>query len=483
MTRIVLILVLLLALSGLTACAEGPLDALFEAGQAVLVETDHAGFDLANCRIVLPPDEYFANSGTPKPTEDELKSTAAALLANTNVFSVSPAGVSALAVAGGTKGTVFALNGDSLAVLFPSETRGVSDQYGNMQMLFKAGLRTRISDEGVVWSPDGRYAVISNNRMVMQSMQLIIDPMVIDTATGEVFLTATYNNRIFAREGEETGGALTAACFSRDGRYLYYSFLGAIGQGRYALLRCELATGNTELLWSGDDMVYYPRLSELKDGSFLILSDVKDSSRPMGVARLAPGGLLSGLSGGAWRVSTAAFDLPMQLWRVTQLDYSADSGWALCLGSAASTGYALQRFRPDEGCAGIEQRWMLRADTHEFVPVEGDTTDVFSSMFFEGHLKPDAEYLMMLAAQLSPDGQYALVQYREQAGGSQTYPLLLVRLEDMKTVPVTGLPEGSLPPYHTALSYRYAPGMEWSCGQILLMVDQDVRSYRFDTGN
>ncbi len=482
MKRIALLLAILLVLTGLTACAEGPLDAFFEAGHAVLVETETAGFDLAACKIVMPSDEYWAGIGTPKPSEDEVNSMIAAALAEASVFSVSPAGVSALITVGGVNGTVLALNGDSLAVLFPSEARGVTDKYGNMRKLFTQGLRACLSDEGVVWSPDGRYAVIPNYRRTVINMQLIVDPMIIDTVTGEVFLTATYDDRIIPKEGEEPGGALTAACFSRDGRYLYYTFIGSLGQGRYSLLRCELATGSTELLLSSDDRIYYPRLSELRDGSFMILSDVREQSQPMGVARLTPGGFLSGLTSGGWRVSTASFDLPLSLWRVTQLDYSADSGWAFCLGSADSMGYALQRFRPDEGCAGIGQRWMLRTDTHGFIPLEGDTTAALSGMFSDGRMKPDAEYLMMMAAQLSPDGQYALVQYREEINGSITFPLLLVRLEDMKAVPVTGL-SAELPPYRTPLTRKYAPGMEWNCGQILLMVDQDVRSYRFDTGN
>ena len=471
----ILSLILVLSLAGLASCAEGPLDAAFEAGVAALVETEHAGFDLAGCNIVIP-DAYWSLQGMEKPSAEALRGLTGQALAAASVFSVSPAGTSALIDAGG----VFALNGGTITALIPSETRGVADEYGNMGTLFKTGLRAFLNTEGVVWSPDGRYAVIPNIDRAIKSMQLICDPMVIDTVTGEVFLTATYGSRIIPREGEANGGALTSACFSRDGRYLYYTFYGSLGQGRYALLRCEPDTGKTELLYSGDEMIYYPRLSELRDGSFMILSDERDTSRPMGVARLAPGGLLAGLTGGGWSVTTASFGLPLAQWRVTQLEYSAESGWAFCLGGTAQGNlYALQRFRPDEGCAGIEQRWMMRSDTCEFEPVEGDTRDALIRTFSDGKLLPDAEYLVLLAGELSPDGRYALVQVRSANIAELSFPLYLVRLEDMKAVPVTGLPE-NLSAYRTPLARKYAPGMEWNGDQILLLVDGQVRSYQFD---
>ncbi len=472
MKRIAFVLALLLALSCLPAHAENPLDAAFAACSAALVETAAAGFDLSACELVFP-ENFWTYMGAEKPSEAELAGMKSALLPEAQVFSVSPTGDSALYE---VSGMVFAVNGDQIAFLCPSETRGVADEFGNMEKLFKRGLRQCLSDEGVTWSHDGRYAVITSYEQVLSMAQFIFDPMIIDTLTGEVFLTATYGNKIMREEG----GALVSACFSRDGRYLYYTFFGNIGEYRCSQLRCELETGETELLHNGQELLYYPRLCELRDGSLLSVCDQSSRDKPMGIARLSGTG--AWLTGGNWNVRVTNFDLPASQWFVKQLEYSAESGWAACIGMTwGGVGYALQRFRPDEGYSGIDQRWLLRADTMQFVPMEGSVEDLFSQTSESGSPLLSYEYCFLMAAALSPDGQYALLEVgKREPDATPDWQLLLVRLEDMQAVPVTGLPEGALMPYRTALTKKFAPGIEWNCDEILLLVDSDVRSFRFE---
>ena len=469
MKRIAFVLALLLALSCLPAHAENPLDAAFAAGSAALVETAAAGFDLSARELVFP-ENFWTYMGAEEPSEAELAGMKSALLPEAKVFSVSPTGDSALFE---VSGTVFAVNGDQIAFLCPSETRGVADENRNMERIFKSGLRRFLSMEGVVWSHDGRYAVITSSQQVIQKAMYIFDPMIIDTVTGDVFLTATYADQI----QKENAGTMITAGFSRDDRYLYYTFYGRLGEYTCSLLRCELESGETELLYNGQEALYYPQLCELRDGSLLSLYDQSSQDKPMGVA------LLSGAGSGDWSARVTDFDLPVSQWHVEQLAYSAESGWAVCVGMTMEdrVGYALQRFRPDDGYSGIDQRWLLRADTMQFVPMEGSLKDL---------LYPEAEgvpslgyydYCFLTAAALSPDGQYALAQVGKRSPNANIdWQLLLVRLEDMQAVPVTGLPEGALMAYHTALTIKYAPGIEWNCDEILLLVDSDVRSFRFE---
>ena len=495
MKRVTLVLALILALTvlpGPMGMAQGNapqviqpvrtgavLDAAFESGSVALVETENAGFDLAACEVVFP-DNYWTYQQMEKPSESQLAEVIERGLRDARVISVSPSGQSALLVSGDE---MLALNGATIAALCPSETAGVADEYGNLQHILHA-MGRMLGNEGVTWSHDGRYAVITSINRVLMNMQLIIDPVLIDTVTGELIITATYPQKIM----EENAGAMTAACFSADDRYLYYAFYGNMGEHRYSLLRCDLATCETELLYNGEADIYFPQLRELRDGSFIILSDTRYSQESMGVACLSEGGAASAFwakagslsertdTGKGWRASVKRFDLPLEKWRVRSMEYAPTSGWAVLIGTYNSLGYALQRFCPDEDFDGIDQRWLLRADTLELVPMEGAPEDLFIQT--DGSASGlSEEYLPLLAVRLSPDGRYALMQ----VGRVNQISLLLVRLEDMKTVPVAGIPQEALQPYGTPLTAKYAPGMEWNADQLVLLADGEIRTYRFDT--
>lgn len=96
--------------------------------------------------------------------------------------------------------------------------------------------------------------------------QFILDPIIIDLSTGEMFLSATYGNRIM----KEEAGAVTTATFSSDGQYLYYMLYGNTAEFRTVLYRYNLQEKTTELCYSGSDLNYYPYLSETANGAFVV---------------------------------------------------------------------------------------------------------------------------------------------------------------------------------------------------------------------
>lgn len=483
MRRLAFIFVLFMTLCFTSARAETALDAAFDAGAVALVETENAGFDLSACDIVIP-DGFWTYNEMEKPSDAGLAGMVSVMLPQAEVFSVSPAGTSALVV---SDNVVFGLNGSTITALYPNEERGVTDEYGNMRKLYGRGLHTWLGEEGIVWSHDGRYAVLLNNNLSLVNAQFIFDPMLIDTATGDIFLTATY-----ATKPKDGGGTVTSACFSADDRYLYYTFYGNLGTFRCSLLRCDLTTGGTELLHNGDTWIYYPQLAELRDGSLAIIADVIKQDESTGVARLTVGSSSSfwkkapesvasqSQAIDRWTIGVRRCSLPARQWYVKRMEYSAASGWAISIGSLRGSSWGLQVFRPDEDFEGLDRYWVLKADPLAFTPMPEDDPECLFVKSENGEvvmLAPD--YLYLTLARLSPDGRYALIE----AGREGRFQLLLVRLEDMKAVPVEGIDSAALLAYGTGFARQYPPGIEWNGDQLLILTEAGLKTYRIDTGD
>ena len=85
-------------------------------------------------------------------------------------ISLSPSGTSGLFDA---DGSALAFYEGQYRFLIPSETRGVPDSNGNLQRLLSRPMRNWLGEEGVVYSPDGRYAAINNCQSVLKTMKLV----------------------------------------------------------------------------------------------------------------------------------------------------------------------------------------------------------------------------------------------------------------------------------------------------------------------
>lgn len=496
MKRFCFVMAVLLVFSLNVAYGEGALDAAFESGSITLVETENAGFDLSACEIVIP-DGFWAYNGMEKPTDAELAGMISTMLPQAEVFSVSPAGNSALIV---SDNVVFGLNGATITALWPNEERGVADDYGNMKKFYTSGMRRLLDYEGIVWSHDGRYAVLTSSwKVIFGGNPYFIDPMLIDTVTGDIFLTATYPNKIV----DDLGGDPIGACFSSDDQYLYYTFRGNLGENRnggiihYGLFRYDLTTEETELLYKGNTEIYYPKLSELNDGSLVVIADTRSLSESMGVARLAPGSqsafwklvpenVTSQLqTAGQWNIGVRYYSLPSGQWKTYHMEYSAASDYAITMGYFAFDSWGLrglQVFRSEDDFGGIDTYWVLKADTLEFLSIPGGGFEQIFVKSEDGDYKALVDgYLSTYIARLSPDGCYALIEAGHVTKNRNQ--LLLVRLEDMKTVPVQGIDSNALLPFYSNLTTDYRPGIEWNGDQLLILVDGEVKSYRIDTGD
>ena len=123
---------------------------------------------------------------------------------------------------------------------------------------------------------------------------------------------------------------------------------------------------------------------------------------------------------------------------------------------------------------------MLKADPLAFTPMPEDDPERLFVKSEDGAivmLAPD--YLYLTLARLSPDGRYALVE----AGREGRFQLLLVRLEDMKAVPVEGIDSAALLAYGTGFARQYPPGIEWNGDQLLILTEAGLKTYRIDTGD
>ncbi len=398
--------------------------------------------------------------------------------------------------------------------------RGVGDPFGTLEETVSLLPRIVPGNEGVSWSPDGRYALMTNVRYaVMMAGQTSINLTLLDTETGEVFLAAAYGADF---KSDDYGMALQAA-FDRTGKYIYYFDMTRKQDGAspYALKRCDLDGFRSETL-STD---YYPSsraaLAQNRDGNWLAIGSCEESRGTRDVLRL-----YAADSGKTLQRT----DLPLEgKWSLLKLDFSADTGYGLGYGnsqtamqasSAASAGNPAEQLVPARGVEpillfvqtmrllrvtpeGIDTAhyWYLRSDSGDgakvrAVQMEDEAVAWLADVVKKKELSyADEEQKARLKAYaeemngavvmsvtsfcLSPDGHYALLS---ASGGKEhrslnLYRFYLMDLETMEVRPVAA-PEGLAGPalsFSTAYSQDYPPCMEWNADGTLLIYDANSR--------
>jgi tetratricopeptide (TPR) repeat protein len=390
---------------------------------------------------------------------------AAVLSANPEiiVFSVSPDGNSALLT---MNGTAVGYYESKYRVLYPSRSKGVEDIYQNLDKYSKGiGHILRISD-GVIYSRDGRYAAVYSTRLSLMNAQFFLDPIILDLSTGEMVLTATYANK----RREDNAGVVTTACFSADGRYFYYMLIGNTTEDYNALYRYNLAAETTELCCTIPYYAYYPQLSEMSDGSLIVLEDTPRANEHTGILQITP-------DGGQWRVAKHPFSLPMRHWYVQRLDYSANTGYAL-MAIRPDRGFAFMAVQPDDGYIGLNCYLAIRKDSNAVdVLTENDiiaaldkATRVESGI--DAALLP---YHLVQKAVLSPDGHYGLIL---TSNDTDTAHLFLVRLEDLSCRKMAGIDPMSIQ-FGIKDGGAYHPVIEWQGDKLLIGTDKGIRLFQF----
>lgn len=351
--------------------------------------------------------------------------------------SVSPDGRVSL-YSGGNMMAVVHEDGSVLPVTV-TDTRGAADAYGNLRKVAAQGAAA-IGNEGVVWSPDGRYAAIVNQTRVVQMMQFVYDPIIIDTQTGEMLLLAAYNNKL----AKDDCGVMLTALFSADSRYLYAVIMGSLNGARFSLMQYDLETLTASVLHTWEDLTYWPALAQLADGSFLLLTDARQANDFTGTLHIVP-------SADGATASKAEFTQRMLFFYPRSMQYSAKSGHALILSNViqGSNRYSnLLHLMPDEGELVPDTYWAvssLRASAvAELVKNELQTPST----------------VIIHAMRLSPDGERALLLCSEGA----EFALLMLRLADGALTPVTGLDSETLRGFIAA----GGPYIDW-CGDTVLL--------------
>lgn len=310
----------------------------------------------------------------------------------------------------------------------------------------------------------------------MVKNQYFIDPVIIDLATGEMILTATYPNNIIK---EENAGAITSACFSADNKSYFYTIIGRFGDNRVRLCRYNLGTGNTETLFETEDWACRPHLSQLANGSFMLISDgTKESALACFENK-----------NGEWSLKRMVpFVNTKAMYHLTDVRYSANSGYAI-LSGGISTGYfyAFQMLKPDEDFSGFDQYLSLSVDTNEIVkttaeeyeqtikdhmrtPEEGETQLI--------HTDLDYPYQLILNIILSPDGHYAMLNTSAQSMDGNSRNLFLVRLDDLAVRKISGLDASDI--QVGAMAGTYQIMIEWNTDDLIIGTKSGIKTYRFD---
>lgn len=365
-------------------------------------------------------------------------------------------------------------------IIYPSQTRGVADVNGNLAKLFAAArtFKRFPGEEGTVYSPDGRYAALVNNQAVLIQSSFIYDPIIIDLSTGEMILTATYGSKLMRGDT----GAVVAAAFSADGQYFYYMLYENMEGYRTALYRYHLQENTTEFCYSGSDLNYHPCLSETAEGAFIILRDTSNENKETGLTRIAD-------EGGVWQGAELSFDLPMKYWRCTRLLHSAKSGYAFIPGKIAavdaSSDYAFQCVRPDEGFAGLNRYYVI---SKEFPQIQAYTAEELNALFETWEKGTDMKYASAFyvdmpfqaiqAFALSPDGRYALLHTKDYGTRDNPRPsehLYLVSLEELALREVQGLDPAAV--QATKPRKDYEPTIEWNADTLIIGTTDGTQAY------
>ncbi len=453
------------------AAAPGPdpvqiqLDAAFSSGNPVLSETGSAA--------IRPQVSDFEISEEAKAALkesfglDDPDAAIAAALGETEftLLSESPAGNSGIISAGGSS-AITVYNG-KYHLPYPS-AKGVPDEYTNLARVlsyFYSGFRSLIGEEGIVYSPDGRYAAFCNKRFTLMNMNLFLDPVLLDLSSGELILTATYPNK---PAKDENAGAVSSAVFSSDSKYFYYVLFGKSGGARIRLYRYALDTGETELCFESEKDLYDPHLAELENGSLLMLDDCFRQGETEGL-------VVASCTDGTWSLEETKLKLDRDYCYAGRLIYSPNAGLVCLLERTGSdSSVTFQLISPNQGFEGIDRFWCVRKGTDELVAL---SPEEFRASFDTDVKSPLYPYQTLLNTVFSPDGNYILLHTVNNAVNGRSRNLFLVRLEDMSLLKVSGLEAEKI--LVGPLGMNYPMNIEWNTDELIIGTDDGIKTFVF----
>ena len=445
-----ILITLALLLCTLPAMAESyddALDAAFEAGRVAFTQADFPLPDLTACEIVAPPDELWQFAGI-EPM-DEAQMRAALAQAELAVFSYAPDGQSGIGLLSVDEGALpFAMSPNRLAIIWPNESRGVYDGYGQLGKVYQrfflyqdnASGPFGMGEEGAIWSSTGRYCCVLNSMRVLQEMRLEFGaPFIVDTQTGELFALDTFNPKLMS----EDGGCWIGGCFAGDDSAFYAMAVASRYDDPYTLIRYDLETSEAAPC-AGFKVNNLPAMTTLEDGSIFMLIDTRRETEPQALARVMPDGSIEKhdllMNGECWRL------------RVTNDCCSGESGWALLRGALiladveGGGGYfsLLRVNAADRLSEGADVLWTLSANTLRFEALDAAHMPGTAVEWVQDFI---SRHMQVLNMAMSPDGCYAAVFAAGAGARHGESALLIVRLEDMAVLPAQGVDMGNIKPW------------------------------------
>lgn len=442
------------------------LDAAFYVGSVRFAHADYIIPDPAECEIIMPPAELWKMLGIESVSEQQIRQTLAQSMFI--VVNYAPDGSHGIGIVGINDVPLsFAFSPERISIICLTEERGVFNEvgmlgiiYSNHYLKFNPQMPLGMGDEGIIWSPGGRYFCILNSTAFFQQMrQEYAAPVIIDTYTGEMFAVDSFGNRPMAAGY----GAWITGCFSEDEQHFYAMIVSDRYSSRYELVRYDLNTFECTPI-SGFACNPLPVLTMLTDGSFVSLIDTTGKDVNQALVRVAEDGAVAPqellAKGENWRS------------RATRAYSSAESGWTLLRGALLyqngdqtnDISYLLRKRVDEADTEWWNTIWTIDAETcqpHAYN--EDDISNMFSS---ESSAKESVKgHMAIVDAKLSPNGKYAalLLVNREKAA------LIIVRLEDMKALEAQGVELGE---YYETLKANYSrslPFLSWSEAGIMLM--------------
>ena len=455
------------------------LDAAFISGNPKISETNSSSIKIEAADLVLSEEAKAALIESGVADDDNIEKTLAEALPEAEFvpLSKSPSGNSGII---GVGSSAIAMYNGEYHIVYPS-TKGVSDEYKNLNRYFtyfNSRIRNLIGEEGIVYSPDGKYAVLTNKNFVLNKMQTFLDPILLDLSSGELILTATYADKL----AENNAGAITSAVFSSDNKYFYYVLYGRFGDARIRLYRYDLNAGETELCFESDKNLYYPHLAELEDGSFLMLNDAYKSNEAEELVILS-------CSNGEWVLKEEKLKVDHGYFYSSRLMYSPNAGLACLLGNTVANGgsaVAFQLVNPTNGFEGLSNYWCIKKDTDEIVslsPEEYQTSIDTDARDQEKKVSLSLmyPYQTIINTVFSPDGNYLLLHTLSNSAKDKSRNLFLVRLEDMGIKKISGLNAEEI--MVGAMGSNYAINIEWNTDELIIGTKDGIKTFEIVAGN
>ena len=411
--------------------------------------------------------------------------------------------------------------------------RGDGDPYGKLEYGLSKLSSSFPGDEGVSWSPDGKYFIFCDrSRTVASMVPTEIDLILVDAENGEAFALLPWRDG-FSEEGSKVEvesdefDRVIEARFDSTGENIWLiCYLMNSPGGYYLLVRYNLAEHRAELIDNDFGLSTNQQyLFEDGSGSFMVMSgsslgfngdahDVVTRYRPSlsWLFRTNDGGLTSerferdviqdALRRQKGSVSPATgYGLILVCGPARTISSGADTNTALAQARFAApvTLPRLNRITPDG--IDLNRYWELAGDPKDpsslrLTETDPDLVGLIKARYSDGRaltkdeqtrLDNYAESILLndlpvlSCLSMSPDGHYAILSARRRYEGTALFWLLDVETMAMRPVEA---PDSLMSDYFgTEMGFGYRPGMEWSRSGILLIFNsgsETVEAYRLD---